>query len=124
MDKTICLETLTVKTNKTIYIKDIKSYAKGTDVESKMANRWKRTSNISAPLRINGEVIGTIGGDKTQQAMNLSRSDIRLFTYFANMASMILENARLHEQNKKKMEQFISLQEISNKISSTLEYKN
>lgn len=124
MDKHICLETLTVKTNKTIYIKDIKSYAKGTDVESKMANRWKRTSNISAPLRINREVIGTIGGDKTQQEMNLSRGDIRLFTYFANMASMILENAHLHDQNKKKMEQFISLQEISKKTSSTLEYEN
>lgn len=124
LDKHICLETLTVKTDKTIYIKDIKSYAKGTDIESKMANRWQRVSNISAPLRINREVIGTIGGDRTLQEMNLSRNDIRLFTYFANMASMILENARLHEQNKKKMEQFISLQEISKKTSSTLEYEN
>jgi two-component system NtrC family sensor kinase len=124
MDKHICLETLTAKTAKTIYIKDIKSYAKGMDSEIKMALRWKRVSNISAPLRINREVIGTIGGDRTQEEMNLSRSDIRLFTYFANMASMILENARLHEQNKKKMEQLIALQKISKKTSSTLEYVN
>jgi len=122
MDKHVCLETLTVKTNKTIYIRDIHAYARGTDIESKMADRWKRVSNISAPLRINREAVGSIGGDRTHEEMILSRSDIRLFTYFANLINIILENARLHEQNKKKMGQFISLQELSQKTSSTLDY--
>ncbi len=124
MDKHICLETLTVKTNKTIYIRDIHAYARGADIESKMADRWKRVSNISAPLRINREVIGSIGGDRTHEEMILSRSDIRLFTYFANLIDIILENARLHEQNKKKMGQFISLQDLSQKTSSTLDYED
>lgn len=125
MDKHICLETLTVKTNKTIYIRDIRAYSKGgANLESKMADRWKRVSNISAPLRIGREVIGSIGGDRTHEEMILSRNDIRLFTYFANLINIILENARLHEQNKKKMGQFISLQELSKKTSSTLDYED
>jgi PAS domain S-box-containing protein len=125
LDRDKCLETFTVKINKTIYIKDMHEYAaQSTDFEKIMHHRWKRVSNIAAPLRIKHEVIGIIEGDRTQQEMNLSRNDIRLFTYFANMASIILENAGLHEQNKKKMKQFIVLQEISKKTSSTLEYKN
>lgn len=122
MDKHLCLETLTVKQNKTIYIRDMEAYARANDIEKKMARRWKRVSNISAPLRINREAVGSIGGDRTHEKMVLTGSDIRLFSYFASLINIILENARLLEQNKKRMTQFISLQELSQKTSSTLNY--
>jgi two-component system, NtrC family, sensor kinase len=124
MDKHICMETLTVKTDKTIYIKDIETYARSMEVERKMVHHWKRVSNISAPLRINRQVIGSIGGDRIDQEMNLSRSDIRLFTYFANMASMILEHVHLYEQilKEKNIAQNI-LESVPNGILAIDEHK-
>ncbi|MDD5169582.1 MAG: ATP-binding protein [Syntrophales bacterium] len=98
MKTQICRETIAAKTGKTIYARDVRNDPNLTDCDRKMEWIWKRVSAITVPLKINREVIGVIEGDRIDQEMVLSSSDIKLFTAFANQASIILENARLYEQ--------------------------
>ncbi|OPY87943.1 MAG: Sporulation kinase E [Smithella sp. PtaU1.Bin162] len=94
----ICRETIAANTGKINYARDLKSDPSFTEFDRKMEKIWRRKSAISVPLKINREVIGVIEGDSIEQELILSPSDIRLFTAFANQASIILENARLYEQ--------------------------
>ena len=94
----ICRETVAAKTGRINYARDLKNDPRLTEFDRKMERVWKRVSAITVPLKINREVIGVIEGDSIDQELILSPSDIRLFTAFANQASIILENARLYEQ--------------------------
>ncbi|MCK9392992.1 MAG: GAF domain-containing protein [Syntrophales bacterium] len=123
MNKNVCRETLVAKTGKTIYIRNSKNSPIITEFDFKMDSIWNRTSSISMPLKIKGEIIGVIQGDQTEKELVLSKSDIKLFSTFASHASTIIENARLQEQNKKKIAQLLSLQEITKKTSSTLDLR-
>ncbi|MFA5180867.1 MAG: GAF domain-containing protein [Syntrophales bacterium] len=123
MNKDVCRETLVAKTGKTIYIRNSKNSPIITEFDFKMDSIWNRTSSISMPLKIKGEIIGVIQGDQTEKELILSKGDIKLFSTFASHASTIIENARLQEQNKKKIAQLLSLQEIIKKTSSTLDLR-
>jgi len=123
MDKNACRETLVAKTGKTIYIRDGKNSPIITEFDFKMDRVWNRTSSITMPLKIKGEIIGIIQGDQTEKELVLSKSDIKLFSTFASHASTIIENARLQEQHQKKIAQLLSLQEITKKTSSTLDLR-
>ncbi len=98
MKTQICRETMTARSGKARYTRDVPNDPNLTEYDRKMEKIWKRVSTITVPLKINREVIGVIEGDRIDQEMNLSASDIKLFTAFANQASIILENARLYEQ--------------------------
>ena len=123
MDKQQCRETLVAKTGKTIYIRNAQNSPIITQFDFKMDRIWNRTSSVSMPLKIKGEIIGVIQGDQTEKELVLSKSDIDLFSTFANHACLIIENARLQEQYKKKIAQLLSLQEITKKTSSTLDLR-
>jgi len=120
MDKQQCRETLVAKTGKTVYIRNAKSNPVITQFDFKMDRVWRRTSSISMPLKIKGEIIGVIQGDQTEKELVLSKSDLNLFSTFASHAGIVIENARLQEQYQKKIAQLLSLQEITKKTSSTL----
>jgi PAS domain S-box-containing protein len=120
MDKHLCRETLVAKTGKTIYIRNAQKSSIITQFDFKMDRVWNRTSSISMPLKIKGEIIGVIQGDRTTEELVLSKGDIKLFSSFASQASIIIENARLHEQAHKKIEQLMLLNSVSEKTSSTL----
>ncbi len=120
MDKQQCRETLVARTGKTIYIRNAQNSPIITEFDFKMDRIWRRTSSISMPLKIKGEIIGVIQGDQTEKELVLSKSDIDLFSTFASHACLIIENARLQEQYQKKIAQLLSLQEITKKTSSTL----
>jgi two-component system NtrC family sensor kinase len=88
-----------------------------------MDQYWKRVSTITAPLKIRKDIIGVLEGDRTNERLDLTRSEIKLFSIFANQASIIIENARLNEQNEKKIRQLIHLQEIVKNTTSVLDYR-
>jgi two-component system NtrC family sensor kinase len=79
----------------------------------------RRVSTIAVPLKIKKAVIGLITADKGESGLSLTKKDIDTLSTFANQASIIIENARLQEQNQKKIKQLLTLQEISKKTSST-----
>ncbi|HPC01967.1 MAG TPA: ATP-binding protein [Syntrophales bacterium] len=115
LDRHNCRETLVARTGQTLFIKDRFTDPRITAADLKMDEYWKRISTITAPLKIRREIIGVLEGDSTQGVLNLSRKDISLFTFFANQAGIIVENARLQAQNKRKIDQFLLLQQLTNR---------
>jgi PAS domain S-box-containing protein len=104
---------------KTIFVKDYLKYPDATAIDIKVSRNMRRVSTIAMPLKIKRDTIGVISADKDNIKLKLTKKDIDAFATFANQASIIIENARLQEQNKKKIKQLLTLQEISRKISST-----
>ncbi len=114
-----CVETRVAKLGKTIFVKDYLTYPNATAIDTKVSQNMRRVSTIAVPLKIKRDTIGLISADKDTIKLKLTKKDINAFATFANQASIIIENARLQEQNKKKIKQLLTLQEISGKISST-----
>ncbi len=121
LDKHFCTETLVAKTGQTVYILDRINDPRIPPMDLKMDLYWKRFSSISAPLRIEQDIIGVLEGDAIDRALHLSHKEIDLFTFFANQASIIIENARLQDQNRRKIDQLLLLQEVTRKSSLTLD---
>jgi PAS domain S-box-containing protein len=119
-----CLDTKVARYGKTIYSRDMVNDPRATPLDLKVCKYMKRVATITVPLKIKKDTIGLIVADRRDQELNLTRKDIDSFTTFANQASVIIENARLQEQNQRKIRQLLALQEISRKTSSTINLKN
>jgi PAS domain S-box-containing protein len=119
LDRHPCRETLVAKTGQTVYVVDRFNDPRITPIDLKMDLFWKRVSTITAPLRIEQDIIGVLEGDATNRALHLSEDEVNLFTFFANQASIIIENARLQDENRKKIDQLLFLQEVTRRSSST-----
>jgi Nif-specific regulatory protein len=112
LDRHDCIETAVVKTGKTVFIKDHRNDGRITDIDLKISAIHKRVSTLAVPLKIKKDVIGLIEADKNDVKMDLTKSEIKSFSIFANQASIIIENAKLQERNKKRIEQLLSWQEV------------
>ena len=121
LDRHPCRETLVAKTGQTVYVVDRFNDPRITPIDLKMDLFWKRVSTITAPLRIEQDIIGVLEGDATNRALHLSEDEVNLFTFFANQASIIIENARLQDENRRKIDQLLFLQEVTRKSSSTFD---
>ncbi|HEY9074128.1 MAG TPA: GAF domain-containing protein [Desulfobaccales bacterium] len=115
-----CLDTKVARYGKTIYSRDMVNDPRATPLDLKVSMNMKRLATIIAPLKIKRDTIGLIVADRRNQELHLTKKDIDSFSTFANQASVIIENARLQEQNQIKIQQLLALQEISRKTSSTI----
>lgn len=111
-----CIETMTVKSGKIMYIKDYHNDKRVTEIDLRVSTNNKRVSTLAIPLKIKKDVIGLIEADRDGVKMNVTNKDIKSFSIFANQASIIIENARLQVRNKKRIEQLLSWQEIETDI--------
>jgi len=118
IDRHDCVETKVARLGKTIYVKDYQDDGRMTPVDLKVCRIMRRVSTVAAPLKIKKDVIGLITADRGVKQLTMTTKDIDAFSIFANQASIVIENARLQEQNKKKIKQLLTLQEISKKASS------
>lgn len=118
-----CLDTKVARYGKTIYSRDMVNDPRATPLDLKVSRNMKRLATIIAPLKIKRDTIGLIVADRRDQELHLTKKDIDSFSTFANQASIIIENARLQEQNQRKIRQLLALQEISRKTSSTINLK-
>ena len=118
-----CLDTKVARYGKTIYSRDMVNDPRATPLDLKVCMNMKRLATIIVPLKIKKDTIGLIVADRRDQQLNLTKKDIDSFSTFANQASIIIENARLQEQNQRKIRQLLALQEISRKTSSTINLK-
>ena len=116
LEKHDCIETMAARTGKTIFVKDYETDLRVTPTDLKIRRLQTRVSALAVPLKIKREIIGLLEADKNSIKMDVTRSVIKSFSIFANHASILIENARLQEQNKKKIEQLLLLQEISKKV--------
>ena len=117
------MDTKVARYGKTIYSRDIVNDPRATPLDLKVSQYMKRTATITVPLKIKKGTIGLIVADRRDQELHLTKKDIDSFSTFANQASVIIENARLQEQNQRKIQQLLALQEISRKTSSTINLK-
>lgn len=113
-----CAETQVARLGKTIYIKAYHEDPRMTPVDLKVSRIMRRVSTIAVPLKIKKDIIGLITADKGDIPLSMTKKDIKAFSTFANQASIIIENARLQEVNQGKIEQLMTLQEVSKKASS------
>ncbi len=118
-----CLDTKVARYGKTIYSRDMVNDPRATPLDLKISRNMKRVATITVPLKIKQDTIGLIVADRRDQKLTLTKKDIDSFSTFANQASIIIENARLQEQNQRKIQQLLALQEISRKTSSTINLK-
>jgi len=119
LDDHDCVETRVARYGKTTFVKDYLSDPRATPIDLKVCRIMRRVSTIAVPLKIKKDIIGLITADKDDIKLKLTRKDIDAFSTFANQASIIIENARLQEQNQKKIKQLLTLQTISKRTSST-----
>lgn len=115
-----CLDTKVARYGQTIYSPDMVNDPRATPLDLKVSQHMKRRATVIAPLKIKKDTIGLIVADRRDQELHLTKKDIDSFSTFANQASVIIENARLQEQNQRKIRQLLALQEISRKTSSTM----
>ena len=93
-----CIETLVVKTGKTIYIRDYSADSRVTYLDRKVSEKQNRFATIAVPLNLRDSVIGLIEADRGGYPLVLTEEDIQHLSIFANQASIIIENTRLYEQ--------------------------
>ena len=107
-----CRETLVAKTGRMIYIRDARRSSVITEFDFKMDRIWRRTSSISMPLKIKGEIIGVLQGDSTTKELVFSQSDIKMFASLRPGQHHHRERATARA-GKKKIEQLMFLHAVS-----------
>jgi len=122
IEKDECRETEVAKTGKALIIKNVKEYD-NTLLDLKMDRLYNRVSSITAPLRIRKDIIGILSADRDNRTLELTKSEIKLYKIFANQASILIENAMLQEQNTRKIEQLLTIQELSKQSVAVLTQK-
>ncbi len=115
-----CMDTKVARYGKTIYSRDMVHDPRATPLDLQVGRYMKRLATIIVPMKIKQDTIGLIVADRREEPLTLTKKDIDSFSTFANQASIIIENARLQEQNQRKIQQLLALQEISRKTSSTI----
>ncbi|MGO9018169.1 MAG: GAF domain-containing protein [Syntrophobacteraceae bacterium] len=118
-----CIETRVVRFGKTIFVEDLQTYSKITAVDLKSSQVMMRVSALVVPMKIKKDVIGLIVADRDQVQLKLTRQDLGALSTFANLAAIIIENARLLEHDRKKIKQLLTLQEVSRNTNSLFDFE-
>ena len=87
-----------------------------------------RGSVLYVPLRSKGETFGIIGierfpvrAERYPGQFRITEKDIKVLMLFVNHASIAIENARLYEQNQRKIDYLSKLQEIYHELNSMVD---
>ncbi len=118
-----CIETRVARFGKTTFVEDLQTYSKITDVDLKSSLVMKRVSALVLPMKIKKDVIGLIVADRDQGNLKLTRKDLGSLSTFANQAAIIIENARLLEQDQRKIKQLLILQEVCKNTNSLFDFE-
>ena len=79
-------------------------------------DRWR--TYLAAPLRLQGELIGTLGARRTEVRL-FTPAQIKLLETFADQAVIAIENVRLFKELKESLEQQTATSEILSVIASS-----
>jgi two-component system NtrC family sensor kinase len=75
----------------------------------------------AVPLKWGDRVLGVVNVTDVGESRAFTNRDLRLLELFANQAAVAIENARLHDQTKKRLEELSAIEEIVGELASTLE---
>lgn len=105
-----CLETRVAKSGRYIALEDSEKDPRITDTDRKITHFYKRGSTFYAALKIEKEVIGIICLWSKEKA-KFSEEETNILLTFANQISIVIHNTRLFEDNRKRIERLLLLQE-------------
>jgi len=78
---------------------------------------------MAAPLKWGDRIIGVVNVTDVEQPRSFTDRDQRLLELFASQAAIAIENARLHHETKRRLEELSALGEIVDELSSTLDFQ-
>ncbi len=112
-----CVETRVVKTGEIITIRSGCDHPFYTQIDHKRNIALKRTSCVLLPINTKQGVIGTMLADRSHRQWNIDRDDIEILEIFCNQIGIVVENLRLLESNRQKINELTMLQKISRSMS-------
>jgi signal transduction histidine kinase/putative methionine-R-sulfoxide reductase with GAF domain len=80
--------------------------------------RYETKSLISVPLMTKGKILGVLNLNNKRSGKPFTASDLRLLTSFAAQAAVAVDNVRLLEQNRRKIQELSVLYEIARNVST------
>ena len=78
-------------------------------------------SALCVPLRVRGKIIGTLSLDNLSQHDAFDPSHLEVLQVFAGQAAVAIENARLHSETERQLQEQIILREAGAAISAALD---
>ena len=112
-----CIETKVARTGREMQIDDIENDPSLTEVDRKVTvHQGRKGSNLHVAILTGGRVVGVLGVDKQKSAFPITAQDIESLKIFAAHAGIVMENAQLHRRNLMRIEQFIMLNDIGNRM--------
>jgi signal transduction histidine kinase/FixJ family two-component response regulator len=79
--------------------------------------RYSSSSLLSVPLKVTNDILGVINMANRKDGSRFDDHDLKLLTTFASQAAISINDARLFENNKRKLKEFSILFEMSNQLS-------
>lgn len=112
-----CVETRVVKTGEIIMINSGCDHPFYTSIDRKRNKVLKRTNCLLLPIITKQGVIGTLLADRSYRRGDINRDDIEILEIFCNQIGIVVENLRLLESNRQKINELTMLQKISRSMS-------
>lgn len=112
-----CLETQVAKSGYYIALEDAETDPRITEADRKITQFYKRGSTFYAALKTQDEVIGIIclwSKEKTR----FSDNEIGILLTFTNQISIVIHNTRLFEDNQKRIERLVILQDAVSQLNA------
>jgi two-component system NtrC family sensor kinase len=78
---------------------------------------------LAVPLKWGEKIVGVLNVTDVEKPRAFSGHDLWLLELFANQAAIAIENARLHEATRQRVEQLSAIEEIAHELSSTLDFQ-
>jgi GAF domain-containing protein len=78
------------------------------------------TAVLEVPLKWHGRIIGVLAIDANMKKRAFNQDDLWLATLFANQAAVAIENARIYEEERRRVTQLKLIGGITQKIASIL----
>ncbi len=76
---------------------------------------------VGVPIKYGKDLLGVLVVDRPLRTLPFGYNDVNLLTLLANQAAIAIENARLHDQTKQRLEELSAIEEIVGELSSTLD---
>lgn len=90
-------ETRVVSQGIPLFIPDTKNARDMTWIDGVINRYQERKSVLYVPLKIKDKILGFLGVDRFRTRLKITQDDVESLVYFANQASIIIENARLYK---------------------------
>jgi len=77
---------------------------------------------LGVPIRYGQDLLGVLIVDRPPEKPRFSTGDVNLLSLLASQAATAIENARLHDETSRRLEELSATEEIMGELSSTLDF--